>query len=314
MNAALVSLLAMRFRLSALAAFTAGAIFALHGTHLEAAVWIAGRFDLLATFFTLLALLLFGRNTIAALIATAAALCSKEAAFVLPLVLVLVARYEKRPLSSTAPFFGLAAAIFGYRWFLLGGIGGYRDEAGAPSVFGLKLATTAKVIFARLWTSLFFPMNWSAEPKLLRGLWSLSYIAVLLWAARKSEPHPVLRWSLAALAIAILPPLHLLGGAADLSGGRLLYLPSVFFCLFLASTISGSKLSGSGRKIGAFLIVFAFVEMFIHDVPFWQTTSKRVKEICMSPEIAPNPLPAMIDGVPALANGFAECVELAKKH
>jgi hypothetical protein len=137
---------------------------------------------------------------------------------------------------------------------------------------------------------------------------------VLLWAARKSEPHPVLRWSLAALAIAILPPLHLLGGAADLSGGRLLYLPSVFFCLFLASTISGSKLSGSGRKVGAFLIVFAFVEMFIHDVPFWQSTSKRVKEICMNPETAPNPLPGMIDGVPALANGFAECVEIAKKH
>ncbi len=302
-NAALVALLALRWRLPALAAFTAGAIFALHGTHLEAAVWIAGRFDLLAAFFTLLALLLYGRYTIAALLAAAAALCSKEAAFVLPLLLLLLARYEKRPLSTTAPFFGLAAAIFAYRWLLLGGIGGYRDAAGAPSVLGLKFTTTAKVLVARLWTSLFFPMNWSADPSLLTGLLAALYIAALLWTSRKHEPHPALRWSLAALAIAILPPLHLLGGAADLSGGRLLYLPSVFFCLLLAAAIPP-------RPIVAGVVLAFFAATLLHDLAFWQTTSDRVKSICETAE--PNP-PGMIDGVPALANGFVECVAISKR-
>jgi hypothetical protein len=303
-NAALVTLLAIRFRLPALAAFTAGAIFALHGTHLEAAVWIAGRFDLLATFFTLGALLLYGRNTIATLLVALAALCSKEAAFVLPLLLVVIARYEKRPLSRTAPFFGLAAAIFAYRWFLLGGIGGYRDAAGAPSVLGLKVATTAKVLFARLWTSLFFPLNWSADPSLIAGILAVAYIGALLWVTRKPDPQPALRWSLAALAISILPPLHLLGGAADLSGGRLLYLPSVFLCLFLAAAVP---------KRGTVVILAFFLATLIHDLRFWQTTSQRVKEICES-TTAPTPLPGMIDGVPALANGYAECVEMAKKR
>lgn len=302
-NSALVALLAMRLRLPALAAFTAGAIFALHGTHLEAALWIAGRFDLLATFFTLAALLLFGRNTWAALLATAAALLSKEAAFVLPLLLAVIARYEKRPLRTAVPFFGLAAAIFAYRWFLLGGIGGYRDTAGAPSVLGLKLATTAKVIFARLWTSLFFPLNWSEDPVLLAAIFAALYIAALLWIARKPEPHPALRWSLAALTIAILPPLHLLGGAADLSGGRLLYLPSVFFCLFLAAAIR--------QRVPAIAIVLAFFAVtFYHDMIFWMNASEHVHEICLHPETEPHR--TMVDGVPVLANGFDECIEYFK--
>lgn len=304
-NAALVAILAMRWRMPALAAFAAGAIFALHGTHLEAAVWIAGRFDLLATFFTLAALLLYGRNTILAILAAAAALCSKEAAFVLPLLLVVMARYEKRPLSTTAPFFGLAAAIFAYRWFLLGGIGGYRDAAGEPSVLGLKVATTAKVIFARLWTSLFFPLNWSQDPALLIGVLAALYTASLVWIARKPEPRPTLRWSLAALGIAILPPLHLLGGAADLSGGRLLYLPSVFFCLFLASVIP--------QRVAAIAIVLAFFAITLHhDLNFWQAASRRVAAICVNPP--PLPWPGRIDGVPALANGVEECVGFPVKY
>jgi hypothetical protein len=228
-------------------------------------------------------------------------LLSKEAAFVLPLLLLVIARYEKRPLNTTAPFFGLAVAIFTYRWFLLGGIGGYRNAEGTPSVLGLKFTTTAKVLFARLWTSLFFPMNWSADPAFLTGVVAALYIAALLWIARKPEPHPALRWLLAALAIAILPPLHLLGGAADLSGGRLLYLPSVFFCLMLAAAIP------QRLPLVAIVLIF-FGATLYHDLRFWQTSSQRVKEICEHHGQSIT----MIDGVPALANGFSECVEISK--
>jgi hypothetical protein len=186
---------------------------------------------------------------------------------------------------------------------LLGGIGGYRDAAGAPSVLGLKVTTTAKVIFARLWTSLFFPMNWSGDPALFAGALATLYIAALLWMVRKREPHAAVRWSLAALALAILPPLHLLGGAADLSGGRLLYLPSVFFCLLLAATIPP-------RAIVMGVVLTFFAATLLHDLSFWRTTSNRVKSICEAAQ--PNP-PGMIDGVPALANGFAECVAIFKR-
>ncbi len=58
-NAVLVLFLARRLGASALAAGFAGALFAVHGIHPEAVVWIAGRFDLVATFFLLAGLLLF---------------------------------------------------------------------------------------------------------------------------------------------------------------------------------------------------------------------------------------------------------------
>ncbi|MEI9811979.1 MAG: hypothetical protein WDO18_04595 [Acidobacteriota bacterium] len=300
-NAALVALLALRWRLSAMAAFAAGAIFALHGTHLEAAVWIAGRFDLLATFFTLATLVLYGYSRPLALLTAAGALCSKEAAFCLPLILFLVEWQQGRNPKRTAPFFGLAAAIFAYRWVLLGGIGGYRDSSGASTFFGLKFASTAKVLFARLWTSLFFPLNWSGDPAMITAVLAVLYIAALLWIARNPETSATLRLALGALLLAILPPLHLLGGSADLSGGRLLYLPSVFFCIFLASAIPPRATA----VVVAFFVAF-FMATLIHDLHFWQSTSQQVKEICQSPDA---PAPTMIDGVPALANGLAECRE-----
>jgi hypothetical protein len=49
-NSILVCLLARRMRLAPVAAWFAGALFAVHGIRPEAVVWIAGRFDLLAFF------------------------------------------------------------------------------------------------------------------------------------------------------------------------------------------------------------------------------------------------------------------------
>ena len=70
------------------------------------------------------------------------------------------------------------------------------------------------------------------------------------------------RGVLAALAVSILPPLHLLGGAADLSGGRLLYLPSIWFCLLLAFAVAmqavAVPLAGWLRdRTGAYETIFA---------------------------------------------------------
>lgn len=61
-NVALVFMLATRLSVSRLAAFFAAALFGIHGTRPEAATWIAGRFDLVATFFVLAGLLLFLRS------------------------------------------------------------------------------------------------------------------------------------------------------------------------------------------------------------------------------------------------------------
>ncbi len=302
-NAALVAALAARLGATTLIAFLAGSLFALHGTHLEAAVWIAGRFDLLAALFSLATLLLFQRNTVAALLCTLAAVWSKESAYVLPALITLLALHERKSLRTTIPYWAITAAAFLYRAFLLGGIGGYATESGESAFFSLKLATTAKAVFVRLWTSLFFPLNWSRDPSLLTAFLATAYIAVLLWLALRARPSPAFRLSLAALAVSILPPLHLLGGAADLSGGRLLYLPSIFFCLMLASTVSG--LDRRATAIAAILVAFHFAALR-HDLPFWQRAGDQVRTIC---EQRIPDAPRSIEGVPALANGYAECTD-----
>lgn len=305
-NAGLVALLAARLGGSGLVAFLAGTLFALHGTHLEAAVWIAGRFDLLAVLFALGALLLFGRNTAGALACTLAALWSKEAAFVLPGLVSLLAWHEGKAQRTTLPYWTLTGAAFLYRWVLLGGIGGYTAESGGAAFFSLKLASTAKAVFVRVWTSLYFPLNWSKEPSLLTGLVAVAYIAALLWVAWRCRPAAALRVAFAGLILCILPPLHLLGGAADLSGGRLLYLPSVWFCLMLAFAVAGME-----RRvvIAAVLLAFHFAALR-HDLPFWQRASDQVQAICESGAVNP---PRAIDGVPALANGFSECASAANR-
>jgi hypothetical protein len=297
-NAAMVAALAGRLGASRGMALLAGSLFALHGTHLEAAVWIAGRFDLLATGFALGALLLFEKRTIAAIVCALAAVWSKEAAYVLPALLTLVARHDRRPLRTTLPYWALTAAAFGYRWMLLGGIGGYE---GGQAFFGLKLAPTAKVLFARLWTSLFFPLNWSAEPAWWMALAACAYVGALLWVAWRGRRVPGVWLALGGLVVSILPPLHLLGGAADLSGGRLLYLPSVWFCLLLAFAVAGVERRAA---VAVVLVAFHFAAVR-HDLPFWQRASQQVRAICE--QVPPGEPPRMIDGVPALANGFSQC-------
>jgi hypothetical protein len=307
-NSALVALLARRLGAAQLAALAAGVLFALHGTHLEAAVWVAGRFDLLATLFTLGALLCFGRNTAAAIACAVAALLSKEAAYVLPGVLGMLAWRERRGSRSLIPFLALTAAAFVYRWVLLGGIGGYRDADGGASFFALRFAGVMKILFARLWTSLYFPINWSAEPGIFLGLLGIAYIAALLWLAWRAQPGRGVRMALGMLLLSILPALHLLGGAADLSGGRLLYLLSVFFCVMLGLALDGLE---RRRAIAVAGVVLAFhAAALAHDFPFWHATGERVREICATGSDDP---PRMLDGVPALANGYEQCKSSSKR-
>ncbi len=308
-NAVLVALLARRLRANLGVALLAGCLFALHGTHLEAAVWIAGRFDLLAAMFTLGTLLFYGRNTAVALVLALAALWSKEAAYVLPLLVAIVARWERRSWASVAPYAGLTAAAFVYRWMLLGGIGGYRESSGEAAFYSLKFSTTAKAVFVRLWTSLVFPINWSIDPSVVVGILGIVYIGALLWLAWRGGT-PQVRWMLLGLGLSILPPLHLLGGAADLSGGRLLYLPSIWFCLLLAFASAGLP-KRETLAVSAALLVFHFAAVQ-HDLAFWQRTSDTVRAICASPNPVVNP-PIMIDGVPALANGLSDCIAISQR-
>ncbi|MEP7352527.1 MAG: hypothetical protein ABI824_04780, partial [Acidobacteriota bacterium] len=120
-----------------------------------------------------------------------------------------------------------------------------------------------------------------------------------------------------------LPPLHLLGGAADLSGGRLLYLPSVWFCLLMASCFDGlPDICSSKYLVHGILIATVLLFYFLslqNNLSAWSVAGKQVEAACkvvsdIGRPVAVTGLPRSIRGAPAFANGFPECVELSSGH
>lgn len=318
LNSLLVMFMARRMGASALAAGFAAALFAVHGVHPEAAVWVVGRFDLLATFFLLSGLLLFmtvaeRRNARVALHAAALACFtlaafSKEAAFIFPLLVAGYALWKRQPLRWTIPYFVLAAITFGYRWSLFGGIGGYVDRAtGRPAVLRLGLGSTLKAVGVRLWTSLYFPINWSRDPSLPLALLGIAYLAAMFWLALRSRPARPLWPAAAALLISVIPVLSLLAGSPTLAGSRVLYLASVWFAILIALGLDGVP-ARSAYALAAIALLFQFAALQ-HNLVFWEAASERVKAECATG--APV-LPDSIDGVPAYANGRQECIEIGR--
>jgi hypothetical protein len=310
-NSVLVLFLARRLGATPLAAAFAGVLFGVHGSRPEAAVWIAGQFDLLATLFVLSGFLLFLRATnpwthAAALTCFAVAALSKESAFIFPLLLAIYVLWKRQPLVRTVPYFALAAILFGYRWSLFGGIGGYVDPAtGRPAAFALGFGSTLKAVAVRLWTSLFFPINWSRDPSLPFALLAIAYMGALVWLAMRSRPAQPLWPAAIAILIASIPPLSLLSGSPTLAGSRVLYLPSVWFAILLALAVDG--LSGRARYLVPGLVLLFQFAALQHNLDFWEAASVRVKEECAK---AVPDLPPSIQGIPALANGMKECLEI----
>jgi len=316
-NAVLVLFLARRLGASIMAAGFAGALFAVHGIHPEAVVWIAGRFDLVATFFLLAGLLLFTMTGagdrvplhIGALACFAVAALSKEAAFIFPLLVAGYALAKRRPLKWTAPYFALAAILFAYRWTLFGGIGGYLNPAtGRPAALSLGFGSTLKAVAVRLWTSLYFPLNWSTDASLPLALLAVAYMAALIWLALRSRPARMVWFAAAAILSCTIPVLSLLAGSPALAGSRVLYLPSVWFSILVALALDGTSRYGRVRyAVAAVVLVFHFAALQ-HNLGFWEAASAQVKAAC---ETGVPELPNSINGVPALANGKPECVEIA---
>jgi hypothetical protein len=314
-NAVLVLLMARRLQASLLAAGFAGALFAIHGIQPEAAVWIAGRFDLVATFFLLAGLLLFTLASgprragyhAGALACFAVAALSKESAFIFPLLAAGYALAKRQPLKPIAGYFALAAILFAYRWHLFGGIGGYIDRAtGRPAALSLGWGSTLKAVAVRLWSSLYLPLNWSTDPSLPLAPLVVVYMAALVVLALRSRPSKLVFPVAAAILVSVIPVLSLLAGSSTLAGSRILYLPSVWFAILVALALDGVS-SRVRYALAGIILLFQFVALQ-HNLGFWETASARVKAACTTG--APD-LPGSIDGVPALSNGRSECIEIA---
>lgn len=334
-NVVLVFMLAIALGRSRLAAVFAAALFAIHGTRPEVAVWVAGRFDLLSTFFLLWGLLLFirsqagnasiGYTYAASLVCMILAILTKESAFIFPVLLALVVfsagALSWQRIGSLIPFLYTAAVVFMYRWTLVGGIGGYRDVlTGKPQIFNLSLVHALETLLLRVWAVLFFPINWSQDLGQPLAVLMIVYIFAIVSLAFVRMHRAEIVFPLAFVLITALPPLHLLLIGPDLGKSRLLYLPSIGFSLLLACAADGLKYPFRWA-VPIAILAFHFFALQ-HNLSLWQYASLRARSAivvaaeCIGPgneNVMVLRLPEALRGVPLFANGFSEALAFERQ-
>lgn len=332
LNCALVYILARQLEFSPLSSTAAAALFALHGTRAETVCWTDARFDLLSTFFVLLALISIEQYLrqktkwwlAGCYLITVLAICTKEAAFALPFMLIVMSMFHegerRRALLRTAPgIFALAAAGFVYRLWMIKGVGGYQTN-GHANIFTFSVLRSAKGLLWRLWALAFFPINWSPRPGLTLAVSLAAFILVLAIVAARTRVNRMRLFGAVLLVVAAsLPVEHLLLIGSDLAGARILYLPILGIALFWAVICEAH----ADRKYLA-SVVLAVVLCFNlacleANVATWTQVAEAARSACQTfgRQIANLPgtvkvlgLPSKYRGVYFLTNGFADCVQI----
>jgi hypothetical protein len=331
-NALLILALAKRLFDDKAVGYIAAVLFVTHGTTPEAVAWVAGRFDLIATFFLLVGLLSWlryyrtGRRSamLVSITAMALGMLSKESAYVFPfLLLILLAKLpdaSRRKWRETWIVWGVAVTMFVIRWTVLGGIGGYVDAStNRAEVFSLDALKLVKVLGLRIWSAFWFPLNWSVEPSLVLSILLTLNVAALLWlmSTAVAKRRDVL-FCLAVCVISCLPGLHQLLIGSDLQKSRLLYLPLVGFCLLAGVAFSALSHRKAQLLATAALLIF-HVACLQHNLAIWREVAALADHVCsrIANELPPSAtglmiknIPGSINGVYFLRNGLGGCIDL----
>jgi hypothetical protein len=306
-------------------------LFGLSGVSAEAVAWIDARFDLITTALVLASLIFVCRYAAtartawlaSALAAGICAMLSKESGFCLPFLIASLALLRDRkdwtPIVRAASFAGvLAVVLFAYRWWAIGGIGGYVAAAGVANIVHFNLVRTIDALLLRQWAVLFFPFNWSApaSPMLRAALAATPFfLAACAWMAR--PPRRQLIGCVAFIIASGLPVQHLLLISPALGGSRILYMGSVGWALLWAFVFD--TLGRTPRIVMACVLLALQGSMLEHNLQVWRETSESARSVCVAfgQVVASAPgrvvvrgLPAIRNGAVFLQNGFPQCVEM----
>jgi len=267
-------------------AWAGGLLFAVHPIHTEAVAPVVGRSEILAAGFFLWAFLLDRRSQlpdarrlpslIGANACYLAALLSKENALIFPAVLVLtdlvfplagpLLRRLRRRAADYCLYLLSAVLYLGARAAALGAVARSAAKpldnplvaADLSTAFLTALITAGKYVGLLVW-----PLHLSADysrdqiplatgptdPRLLGSLLALTAgVALAVWGWRRAR---MIVWAVGFYFLTILLVSNLFFLIGTIFGERLLYLPSVGFCLLLGAVFSGTR-----RRLPAAATVF----------------------------------------------------------
>ena len=152
------------------------------------------------------------------------ALLSKESAYCLPLLVLGMLpfkewRARKDLLSAAGVLLVICGSVFLYRYWIIGGVGGYRGATGKANILQFSAIHTIKGLFFRQWAFLFFPFNWSTDLNICVKSSVLLMLLVMLGCLIWSKPNKKLLFAtLAIVLVAEFQVQHLLLMTADLAG------------------------------------------------------------------------------------------------
>ncbi|MDP2956189.1 MAG: DUF1736 domain-containing protein [Longimicrobiales bacterium] len=285
----LVVRLGLLWRLPVVAAGLGGLLFAAHPIHVEAVAAVFGRKDLLAALFVLAfalthrgALVRGGWRRAAAPVLLLAAMLSKEVGVVgLALVVAqdLWLETDRRAFLARrevpllyASYLAVATLFLLARTSVTGGLGipdtSFWDNPLVSATVGVRVAT-ALVVVGKGLALLVAPLGQSPDysfdaipvvsspldPRFLTTALVLAGIAALL--ATRRLRATALPLATAWYALALLPASNLLVVTGTIFAERLLYLPSVAFCLLAGAGLAWA--AERRRRWGTSLAVLAFV-------------------------------------------------------
>lgn len=253
-------------------------LFAIHPLHTEAVIWIAGRKDLLMTFFTLSSLCSYiayekrGSKVMYA-ISILAALCavlSKVTAIVIPLLLMLL--ISKKRATALVPFVLISAAGIAV------GLGGKTAILAQTDWVQKALIAMAHTVFAGVRTfvpvrlSPIHPLDeWVAIDEPLFAIAMVTFIALLALLPQLRK-HKVVFVGIVFFLIAFLPNTlnHVREGQLLLPYDRYAYLASVGPLVIAAAALTHLRGIAKALIITAVLIGFVFQSRSYSSL--WQDT------------------------------------------
>ena len=258
-NAALVYLLTARLFASPLAAFAASLLFVVHPVHTSAVAYISGTADPLACFFVLLALLAWLRDSRALSVASfVLALLSKEVAMILPMLMLVVDVFRRKPIrwGRYLPHLGVAAVYALARLTVLN-FTGTLNPYGEPNLytqhpeyrlftFLASLGEYFKVLLAPLdlqydRAQVIFTSFW-VPPVVLPCVAALA-VTYLAWRSWKAGRRWLLGW--AWFLVALCPVSGILLPINGFAKEHWLYVPSIGY--FLLAGYGLSRLTPAAR-------------------------------------------------------------------
>jgi hypothetical protein len=331
-NTALVWTFARKLCCGPWGAFVAALLFALNGTRCETVAWVGARFDLLATFFALCALLAIIRFVdtseirwlVFGCLCGLAGFLSKESSYSLFLLVLLIMPFRSAPhrsriVRSAVCLLIVCGIVLACRTYFLHGLGGYTTNTGSFTVLHFSAMRSLKALFFRQWAILLFPLNWTTTDLLVKLTLPILLIVSAAMASYSVARRTLLATTLIWVIAAVLPAQHLLLIGQDLSGSRILYFPAIGFALFFGLLAENSTIPGVLRvllPVGLLLFQFASLK---HNLAIWRDVALLSQKTCVavSTELKNDPrqivvrnLPNSLRGVFFLRNGLPQCVAI----